>query len=129
MPFLTCDFRSVALPLRAEYLSPDNGRCVFKNSLNIVYRAHIIQSQPFNSGYEWFNTTENMIIPNLNISAFNTYIGGQYQQASSVITTTSKYERFPYACFAHLLCALDQECYETTGQCFGNYGLEYKPGE
>ncbi|KZP15520.1 glycoside hydrolase family 16 protein [Athelia psychrophila] len=68
------------------------------------------QWAPFNSGYVWFNTTENMIIPDLDISTFNSYTGGQYQQATSVITTTN------------------QDCYESTGQCFGNYGFEYKPG-
>ncbi|KZP07659.1 glycoside hydrolase family 16 protein [Athelia psychrophila] len=51
-----------------------------------------------------------MIIPDLDISTFNSYTGGQYQQATSVITTTN------------------QDCYESTGQCFGNYGFEYKPG-
>ncbi|KAF7974659.1 hypothetical protein HWV62_11546 [Athelia sp. TMB] len=68
------------------------------------------QWAPFNSGYVWFNTSENLIIPNPDISVLNTYIGGQYQQATSVITTTN------------------QDCYETKTQCYGVYGFEYKPG-
>lgn len=68
------------------------------------------QWAPFNSGYVWFNTSENLIIADSDISVLNTYIGGQYQQATSVITTTN------------------QDCYETGTQCYGVYGFEYKPG-
>jgi len=65
---------------------------------------------PFNAGYEWFNTSENMIIPNPDISALNLYQGGVYQQATSVVTQTN------------------QECYELTGGCYSLYGFEYSPG-
>ncbi|KZP15522.1 glycoside hydrolase family 16 protein [Athelia psychrophila] len=69
------------------------------------------QWAPFNPAYEWLNTTENMIIPDLTISIMNTYAGGIYQQAASVVTNTN------------------QDCYEDGGtQCYGVYGIEYKPG-
>lgn len=50
--------------------------------------AQTIGLQPFNKGYVWLNTSANLIIPNASMSALNTYIGGSYQQATSVITTT-----------------------------------------
>ena len=45
--------------------------------------------QPFNANYAWFNTSDNLIIPDTSISALNTYMGAVYQQASSVVTQTS----------------------------------------
>ncbi|KAF7966826.1 hypothetical protein HWV62_36927 [Athelia sp. TMB] len=61
------------------------------------------QWAPFNSGYVWFNTSENLIIPNPDISVLNTYIGGQYQQATSVITTTSMQAFILYALRLHYI--------------------------
>lgn len=66
--------------------------------------------QPFNAGYEWFNTSDNLIIPNPAITVQNSYTGGVYQQASSGVTQTN------------------QQCYELTGQCFSVYAFEYQPG-
>ncbi|KII90889.1 glycoside hydrolase family 16 protein [Plicaturopsis crispa FD-325 SS-3] len=68
------------------------------------------QWAPFNAGYTWFNTSDNEVIADPSISVQNTYIGGIYQQATSVVTNT------------------DQECYEGNGGCFSVYGVEYKPG-
>lgn len=45
--------------------------------------------QPFNNEYHWFNTSANLIIPDTTISEQNSYIGGAYQQATSVVTQTS----------------------------------------
>jgi hypothetical protein len=67
--------------------------------------------KPFNAGYRWGDTPDNLIIGNPAISTQNTYIGGPNQQATSVISVT------------------DQNCYEVGGTgCFSVYGFEYKPG-
>ncbi|KZP22000.1 glycoside hydrolase family 16 protein [Athelia psychrophila] len=68
------------------------------------------QWAPFNEGYNWSNTSANLIIPNTSISELNSYMGGSTQQSTSVITATN------------------QDCYQTGTQCFNIYGLEYKPG-
>ncbi|KAF8973556.1 beta-glucan synthesis-associated [Flammula alnicola] len=65
---------------------------------------------PFNAEYQWFNTSDNLIINNSTSSFLNTYMGGAFQQATSVVTET------------------DQQCYELTGGCFSTYGFEYQPG-
>jgi beta-glucanase (GH16 family) len=46
--------------------------------------------QPFNAEYAWFNTTDNLIIPNPDKTVYNTYTGGAFQQATSCVTSTSK---------------------------------------
>ncbi|KAL5530502.1 hypothetical protein ACEPAF_6760 [Sanghuangporus sanghuang] len=68
------------------------------------------QWAPFNYAYEWFNTSSNMIIADTSISELNSYTGGVYQQASSVVTST------------------DQKCYSGGSGCFSIYGFEYQPG-
>ncbi|KAF8234028.1 glycoside hydrolase family 16 protein [Tricholoma matsutake] len=68
------------------------------------------QWAPFNQGYNWQNTSQNMIIPDTSISTLNTYQGGITQQATSVVTATN------------------QQCYQLDGACFSVYGFEYKPG-
>ncbi|KAI0630856.1 beta-glucan synthesis-associated [Trametes polyzona] len=68
------------------------------------------QWAPFNEGYKWFNTSDNLIIPDPDISFLNSYKGGSLQQATSVVTET------------------DQEAYELTGNVFSVYGIQYKPG-
>ncbi|KAJ7169728.1 beta-glucan synthesis-associated [Mycena filopes] len=65
---------------------------------------------PFNNKYIWFNTSDNLIIPDLENSVLNSYIGGAFQQATSVVTNT------------------DQKCYQLLQPCFAVYGFEYKPG-
>jgi len=68
------------------------------------------QWAPFNAAYDWFNTSSNLIIPNLTSSTYNSYVGADYQQATSVLTST------------------DQNCYELTGGCYSVYAFEYAPG-
>ena len=51
--------------------------------------------QPFNAEYTWFNTTDNLLIPDSSLTTLNSYKGGVYQQAVSSVTTTSK---IPHAC-------------------------------
>jgi len=68
------------------------------------------QWAPFNAAYVWLNTSDNLIIPNLENSTLNTYTGGAYQQATSVVTLTN------------------QQCYELIDNCFSVYGFEYQPG-
>ncbi|KAJ7618870.1 glycoside hydrolase family 16 protein, partial [Mycena polygramma] len=64
------------------------------------------QWAPFNAGYVYFNTSDNVIIGDPTISAQNTYLGGAYQQATSVVTVTN------------------QGCYELTDNCVSVYGIE-----
>ncbi|KAJ7932557.1 beta-glucan synthesis-associated protein-domain-containing protein [Mycena leptocephala] len=64
---------------------------------------------PFNNAYIWFNTSDNLIIPNPVNSTLNSYIGGAFQQATSVVSET------------------DQTCYQLLEPCFSIYGFEYKP--
>jgi len=68
------------------------------------------QWAPFNAGYEWFNTTENLIIPDPTIAELNSYAGGVFQQAISAVALTNA------------------DCYELNTGCYAAYGFEYKPG-
>ncbi|KAE9392659.1 glycoside hydrolase family 16 protein [Gymnopus androsaceus JB14] len=69
------------------------------------------QWAPFNDKYIWLNTSANLIITNTSISALNSYIGGDTQQASSVVTD------------------INQDCYELSDNpCYATYGFEYLPG-
>ncbi|KAI0082265.1 beta-glucan synthesis-associated [Panus rudis PR-1116 ss-1] len=68
------------------------------------------QWAPFNAQYRWFNTTDNLIIADPTVSELNSYLGGAFQQAASVVTQT------------------DQEAYEGTGGKFSVYGFQYQPG-
>lgn len=65
---------------------------------------------PFNEKYVWFNTSDNLIIPDPSISILNSYRGGAFQQATSVVTNT------------------DPLAYEGTGAKFSTYGFQYVPG-
>ncbi|TFK30804.1 beta-glucan synthesis-associated protein [Coprinopsis marcescibilis] len=68
------------------------------------------QWAPFNSAYAWFNTSDNLNIPNPQKTTLNTYTGGVFQQATSCVTATN------------------QACYELGSGCASVYGFEYKPG-
>lgn len=68
------------------------------------------QWAPFNRAYDWFNTSENMIIANPGISQMNTFVGSVTQEATSIVTNTNT------------------SCYELDGGCYSVYGFEYKPG-
>ncbi len=66
----------------------------------------LILYQPFNAGYVWDNSSDNLIIADSTISMLNTYIGGKTQQATSVVSETNK------------------ECYQLASGCFAIYGFE-----
>ncbi len=50
-----------------------------------------ILPQPFNEEYQWFNTTDNLIIPNATATFLNPYMGGAFQQATSGVTESSRF--------------------------------------
>ncbi|KAL1680245.1 glycoside hydrolase family 16 protein [Schizophyllum commune] len=86
---------------------------MFEAQVDTEKGGHVSQSgqwAPFNHAYEWFDTADNLIIYNTSISSENSYKGGVYQQATSVVSKT------------------DQACYELEEGCFSLYGFEYKPG-
>ncbi|KAF8807739.1 glycoside hydrolase family 16 protein [Phlegmacium glaucopus] len=87
---------------------------VFEAQVNaITLTGSVSQSAqwaPFNAGYHWFNTTDNLNIVDPSQSTLNAYVGAAFQQATSVVTDT------------------DQSCYELEGGCFSVYAFEYKPG-
>ncbi|KAI0094797.1 glycoside hydrolase family 16 protein [Irpex rosettiformis] len=68
------------------------------------------QWAPFNAFYEWFNTTDNLIIADPDVTIFNVYVGGVFQQATSSVTDTNP------------------KAYELSGQQFAVYGFQYAPG-
>ena len=69
------------------------------------------QWAPFGHAYTWQNTSANLIIPDPAKSILNPYMGGAFQQATSVVSDTN------------------QNCYTQSGTgCFSVYGYEYKPG-
>ncbi|KAJ7487429.1 beta-glucan synthesis-associated protein [Mycena galericulata] len=79
-------------------------------SNNMGQVSQSAQWAPFNNEYIWFNTSQNLIIPDATNSTLNGYIGGAFQQATSVVTQT------------------DQTCYQLLESCFAVYGFEYQPG-
>ncbi|KAI4523055.1 glycoside hydrolase family 16 protein [Schizophyllum commune] len=69
------------------------------------------QWAPFNEKYVWKNTSDTLKIYDKKVSSLNTYLGGAYQMATSVISQTN------------------QECYyDGPDPCFAIYGFEYKEG-
>ncbi|RPD55804.1 glycoside hydrolase family 16 protein [Lentinus tigrinus ALCF2SS1-7] len=68
------------------------------------------QWAPYNYQYTWLNTTDNLILGDDTKSKLNSYKGGVYQQATSVVTKTN------------------QEAYEFSGAQYSVYGFQYKPG-
>ncbi|KAI0348533.1 beta-glucan synthesis-associated protein [Trametopsis cervina] len=99
----------------------DNGDYVGRSAPEIdVFEAQITKGTgqvsqsaqwgPFNAQYQWFNTSDNLIIPDSSITYLNTYMGGVFQQATSGVTETN------------------QEAYELTGGQYSVYGFEYVPG-
>ncbi|KAL0578612.1 hypothetical protein V5O48_003403 [Marasmius crinis-equi] len=68
------------------------------------------QWAPFNAQYQWFNTSDNLIINNPATTRLNSYMGGSLQQATSGVSKT------------------DQNCYFGGTKCFAVYGFEYSPG-
>jgi beta-glucan synthesis-associated protein KRE6 len=82
---------------------------------------------PFNAGYNWFNTSDNLIIYNETITELNPYKGGAFQQATSGVTETSKFLTCVLECWANGVSP-DGDCYELGTGCSEIYGFEYKPG-
>ncbi|CAL1695574.1 unnamed protein product [Somion occarium] len=68
------------------------------------------QWAPFNAEYIWFNSSDTYEILDPTVSELNTYLGGAFQQATSVVSET------------------DQTAYEGTGGNFSLYGFQYQPG-
>ncbi|KAI0724623.1 glycoside hydrolase family 16 protein [Cerioporus squamosus] len=68
------------------------------------------QWAPYNYQYSWLNTTDNLILGDDTKSQLNSYKGGVYQQATSVVTKTN------------------QEAYEFSGGQYSVYGFQYRPG-
>ncbi|KAF7360596.1 GH16 domain-containing protein [Mycena venus] len=68
------------------------------------------QWAPFNAGYNWDNSSDNMQVVDFTLSHQNSFSGGVYQQATSVVSTTN------------------QSCYQLTDQCYDVNGFEYVPG-
>ncbi|KAK0461996.1 beta-glucan synthesis-associated [Desarmillaria tabescens] len=64
------------------------------------------QWAPFNAGFIWDNSTDNLIIADSSVSTFNTYVGGLFQQATSVVSETNP------------------DCYQLASGCFAIYGFE-----
>lgn len=80
--------------------------CFFYISVGLSDTTEYVK--PFNAGYVWFNTSDNLVIADTSITAQNTYTGGAYQQATSVVTQTN------------------QGCYELTDGCKSVYGIEVR---
>lgn len=85
-----------------------------------------ISNQPFNAQYQWFNTSDNLIIADATVTTLNSYVGGVYQQATSALSTTGDTIDVPKL-DTHFVA--DQDCYQMKTGCFSTYGFEYKPGE
>ncbi|KAJ7261149.1 beta-glucan synthesis-associated [Mycena rebaudengoi] len=68
------------------------------------------QWAPFDKDYLLNNASDVFIIKDLTLSHKNSYSGGFYQQAASVVSTTN------------------QQCYQLIGECFAVHGFEYQPG-
>ncbi|KAF7300816.1 GH16 domain-containing protein [Mycena kentingensis (nom. inval.)] len=68
------------------------------------------QWAPFNPNYEWYNTSENMVVKSFDISHQNSWSGGVYQATTSVVSTTN------------------QDCYQLAKGCYATQGFEYVPG-
>lgn len=111
----TCPGESHPGPVRA------NGSYVGRAAPEIdLYEATVTNGQgyvsqssqwaPFNAHYEWFNTSQTLIIPNATETVLNEYVGGVFQQTTSGLSLTN------------------QRCYELISDCFSIYGFEYKPG-
>ena len=56
-----------------------------------AYRHGLVQ--PFNYQYTWLNTTDTLLIPDEDVSFLNTYKGGVFQQATSVVSVVGKCSR------------------------------------
>ena len=80
--------------------------------------------------YDWFNTTDNLIIADETISELNTYVGGVYRKFThsfkSVFLSLTRFKLLEQA--ASVVTNNDQDCYTGETGCFSVYGFEYEPG-
>jgi beta-glucan synthesis-associated protein KRE6 len=90
--------------------------CALGNALVQIDQSTLVpgvsqsaQWAPFDDGYHWDSTAQNMVITNPDISELNSFIGGATQQATSVVTQT------------------DPDCYELDRGCYSVYGFEVSP--
>lgn len=67
------------------------------------------QWAPYNAGYDWKNTSDNVVYYD-DDTHLNPFKGGVFQQTTSGLSTTN------------------QNCYELETGCFAVYGFEYQPG-
>ncbi|KAF7291349.1 GH16 domain-containing protein [Mycena indigotica] len=73
-------------------------------------RRQSAQWAPFDAGYNWVNTSDTLYIADPTLSKQNSYSGGIWQQATSVVSTTN------------------QDCYQLKSPCFAVHAFEYIPG-
>ncbi|KAK0202585.1 glycoside hydrolase family 16 protein [Desarmillaria ectypa] len=111
----TCDGESHPGPKHSDgtYVgraSPEIDVFEAQVSDNIGQVSQSGQWAPFNEGYVWDNSSDNLIIADSSVSALNSYIGGSTQQATSVASTSN------------------HSCYQLSDGCFTTYAFEYKPG-
>ncbi|SJL10124.1 related to KRE6-glucan synthase subunit [Armillaria ostoyae] len=87
------------------------------------------QWAPFNKGYVWDNSSDNLIIADSSISALNSYIGGSTQQATSVVSTANS-ECYQLSTGCYATYALEVTSFEALRWKLANYGtfFQYKPG-
>ncbi|KAG8906096.1 hypothetical protein FRB99_007620 [Tulasnella sp. 403] len=92
--------------------------------------GHVSQSAqwaPFDYQYLWANTSSNFKIYNPEVAKLNTYVGGVFQQASSVVADTNQGCYELSGGFVLVSAVLDAEADEQ-GRCASIYGYEYQPG-
>lgn len=91
--------------------------------------SYLVANQPLNR-YEWFNTSENLIIADSAISQQNTYTGsairGLYLIKFIINIPSYSFCRIEQA--TSIVTKTDQNCYTSETGCFSIYGFEYKPG-
>lgn len=123
------DFVGIGYAIGGEGISIESMGCKL-----LLYSSHYYQRseriQPFNNGYMWANTSQNMIIPNATGTELNVYVGGMTQQSTSGLTIAGEVLLSwleGHVCLI-LRGGVDQGCYELEDGCFSTYGFEYKPG-
>ena len=66
---------------------------IFEAQVSTTEGGHVSQScqwAPYNYAYQWFNTSDNLIIYDDEMTQLNSYMGGVYQQATSAVSLTSE---------------------------------------
>ncbi|KZT57876.1 glycoside hydrolase family 16 protein [Calocera cornea HHB12733] len=82
------------------------------NGARVGYVSQSAQLAPFDAGWQINSTSDaDYQVYNTGISDVNSYHGGVYQEAASVLTQTN------------------QQCYQQNSGCFSTYGFEIQPGD